>query len=73
MAITLNTTLSKINCLPNVDNSKIIKDFYEYMKANGTSENYQNQNIKAMIVFANYLGPDINFLDIKSKQLVSQK
>jgi hypothetical protein len=31
------------------------------MKANGPSESYQNQNLKAMIVFANYLGP-INFL-----------
>lgn len=68
MAITLTTTLNKINCLLNVANSRIIKDFYEYMKANGTSENYQNQNIKAMIVFANYLGSDINFLDIRSKQ-----
>ena len=31
------------------------------MKANGPSESYQNQDLKAMIVFANYLGP-INFL-----------
>jgi hypothetical protein len=70
MAIRLTTTLNKISFIPNSTNSTIIKDFYEYMKANGTSENYQNQNIKAMIVFANFLGPDTNFFDIKSKQQI---
>src|SRR5215212_9384939 len=70
MAIRLPTTLSKIILVPNSINSTIIKDFYEYMKANGTSENYQNQNLKAMIVFANFLGPDTNFFDIKSRQQI---
>lgn len=70
MAIRLTTTLNKISFIPNSTNSTIIKDFYEYMKANGTSENYQNQNLKAMIVFANFLGPDTNFFDIKSRQQI---
>ena len=39
------------------------------MKTNGTSENYQNQNLKVMIVFANFLG-SINFFDEKSKQQI---
>jgi hypothetical protein len=39
------------------------------MKANGTSENYQNQNVKAMLVFANFLG-SINFFEVKSKQQI---
>ena len=56
MAIRLTTALNKISFIPNSPNSTIIKDFYEYMKANGTSENYQNQNLKAMIVFANFFG-----------------
>ena len=42
MAIKLRTTVTKINFVRNADNSRIIKDFYEYMKVNGTSENYQN-------------------------------
>jgi integrase/recombinase XerD len=70
MAIRLTTTLNEIILVPNSINSTIIKDFYEYMKANGTSENYQNQNLKAMIVFANFLGPDTNFFDIKSRQQI---
>jgi integrase/recombinase XerD len=69
MAIRLSTTLAKIGSVPNADNSRIIRDFYEYMKANGTSENYQNQNLKAMIVFANALGSS-SFFDIKSKQQI---
>jgi hypothetical protein len=40
------------------------------MKANGTSENYQNQNLKAMIVFANFLGPQTSFFDIKNRQQI---
>ena len=70
MVIKLSTTVTKINFVSNADNSRIIRDFYEYMKANGTSENYQNQNLKAMIVFANFLGSDTNFFDIKTKQQV---
>jgi hypothetical protein len=40
MVIKLSTTVTKINFVSNADNSRIIRDFYEYMKANGTSENY---------------------------------
>jgi hypothetical protein len=32
------------------------------MKSNCNCENYQDQNLKAMIVFANFLGPDTTFL-----------
>ena len=46
MAIRLITTISKIGSIPNPTNATILRDFYECMKANGTSEN-QNQNLKA--------------------------
>ena len=61
MAMKLSTTLTHITTVPNSSNSKIITEFYHYMKSIGTSENYQNQVLKAMIVFANFLG-SINFL-----------
>ena len=61
MAMKLSTTLSHITTIPNSINSKAITEFYNYMKSIGTSENYQNQVLKAMIVFANFLG-SINFL-----------
>ena len=40
------------------------------MKVNGTSENYQNQNLKAIIVFANFLRSDTSLFYIKTKQQV---
>ena len=61
MAMKLSTTLSHITTIPNSINSKAITEFYNYMKSIGTSENYQNQVLKAMIVFANFLG-SINFI-----------
>jgi hypothetical protein len=51
MAMKLSTTLSHITTVPNSRNSKIISEFYNYMKSIGTSENYQNQNLKAIIVY----------------------
>ena len=50
MAMKLSTTLSHIITVPNSINSKIISEFYNYMKSIGTFENYQNQNLKAIIV-----------------------
>jgi hypothetical protein len=67
MAIRLITTISKIGSIHNPANSTIFQDFYEYMKSNGASENYQNQNLKAMIVFATFLGSNTNLFDIKNK------
>ena len=49
MAMKLSTTLSHITTVPNSLNSKAITEFYHYLKSIGTSENYQNQNLKAII------------------------
>ncbi len=54
MAMKLSTTLSHITTVPNSNNSKVISEFYHYMKSIGTSENYQNQNLKAIIVYEVY-------------------
>src|ERR687890_789679 len=70
MAMKLSTTLSHITTVPNSSNSKIISEFYQYMKSIGTSENYQNQNLKAIIVYAKFLGPDITFNDIQKREQI---
>jgi hypothetical protein len=42
------------------------------MKRSGTSEKYQNNNLKALIVYSKFLGPSISFYDIKNKnQIIS--
>jgi hypothetical protein len=70
MAMKLSTTLSHITTVPNSSNSKIISEFYQYMKDIGTSENYQNQNLKAIIGYAKFLGHEINFYDIRKREQI---
>ena len=71
MAMKLSTTLSHITTVPNSINSKAITEFYQYMKSNGASERHQNNNLKAIIAFANFLGTDRTFLDIQLKEQIT--
>ena len=59
MAMKLSTTLSHITTVPNPINSNTITEFYHYLKSIGTSKNYQNQNLKAIIVYAKFLRAEI--------------
>jgi hypothetical protein len=67
----LSTTLSHITTVPNPINSKAISEFYQYMKGIETSENYQNQNLKAIILYTKFLGPEITFYVSMITKLVS--
>jgi integrase/recombinase XerD len=40
------------------------------MKANGTSESYQNGNLKILIYFARFLGTDAEYYDISKKEQI---
>lgn len=40
MPTKLSTLVSKIQTIPNPQNSKIIEEFYQYMKENGASEKH---------------------------------
>ena len=64
MPVKLETTIRNIRLLNNPVNSKLIHDFYLYLKSNNTSESYQNTNIKALINFAKYLESNQNFRQI---------
>ena len=70
MPLKLTTTVSKIATAPNPTKAAIINEFYQYMKANGASEHHQNNNLKVVIAFAKFLGPDISFYDIKRKEQI---
>jgi integrase/recombinase XerD len=63
----LSTTLGHLHKIPNTINGSLVKDFYEYLREIGTSENYQNQNLKQIIGFAKSLGTEKTFYDIKNK------
>ena len=70
MPVTLARTISKIQSIPNQTNAKLVEEMYEYLKSNGLSERHQHNALKAMIAFANYLGPATSFFDIKSKEQI---
>jgi hypothetical protein len=63
----LSTTLIHLNTIPNPANASLVNEFYEYLKEIGTSENYQNQNLKQIINFARYLGVEKTLYDVKTK------
>src|SRR6266568_8084762 len=71
MPAKLTTTINKISSVPNPTNSTIIQEFSKYMKENGYSEHHQNNNLKALIAFAKFLGPRVTFHDIQKKDQIT--
>jgi hypothetical protein len=69
MPVKLTTTVKKIMSIPNSLNSTLLSEFFQYMKSNGASESHQNNNSKALISFAHFLGPNFSFYDIKQKDM----
>ena len=61
MPFKLSTTIRKIQNLPNTKNIEIINEFLEYMGSNGSSEHHQNNNLKVVITFGNFIGNDNSF------------
>jgi hypothetical protein len=54
--------------MPNKVNSGLLEDFFQHKKDNGISQSYQNVNLKAMIHFAEHVGPAISFYDINHER-----
>jgi hypothetical protein len=71
MPAKLTTTINKIQTLPNLTNAEIIGRFYDYLKDSDVSENHQNNCLKCVIAFANFLGADITFCDITNKEQIT--
>jgi hypothetical protein len=65
MPVKLSTTVRKIDLVPNPQNAALLREFFHYMKSNGSSESHQNNNLKVLTASAAYLGPNLTFLDIK--------
>jgi len=66
----LTTTKGKISRVPNTINWSIIQEFHRYMQSSNCSERNQNNNLKAIIAFANFIGPDASFYDIDSREQI---
>ena len=73
MPTTLSTTVRHIHDrVPNSVNSRLIEDFHSYMKDNAASERHQNNNLKAVIAFAESLGCETTFYQISTKDQVTK-
>ena len=70
MPVRLSTTISKISLLANLTNQMLVTEFYEYMKNNGCSEKHINNNLKAIMNFADNLEPKTTFFDIRRKDQI---
>jgi integrase/recombinase XerD len=71
MPARLTTTIYKIQTVPNSANAEIIGRFNDYLSEIDVSENHQNNCLKAVIAFANFLGAGTTFYDIKSKEQIT--
>ena len=68
MPATLYTTINNINSIPNNVNAGLIREFYQYMVSNGSSERHQNNSIKAVTAYACFLDPGVDFWQINRKE-----
>ena len=57
--------------VPNKENAKLILQFYEFMKRNGTSERYQNNNLKAIVAYCKFIGSEISLDKIENKNQIT--
>jgi hypothetical protein len=66
MPVKLSTTLDKIERIENTQNRFLIKQYSKFMDSNGASERHQNNNLKVILSYNNYLGKDIFLSTIQS-------
>jgi hypothetical protein len=69
MSIKISTLLSKVDSLSNIQKALILTDFHKYMQYKGFSENHQINNLKTIIDFARFLGPE-EFCSISKKEQI---
>lgn len=70
MPFTLQTITKKIEFIPNTVNRNLVEEFCAYMLEKDLSKNHQVNNLKVIISFANYLGPDVTFHNLEKKEQI---
>ena len=68
MPVKLSTTLDKIDKIKNVQNRFLVKQYHKFMDSTGASERHQNNNLKVIHYYVNYLGKDIFLSSITNIQ-----
>ncbi len=70
MPVKLSTTIKNIQTIPNENNRKLVTEFYEFMESSGTSDKYQNNNLKTIIAFGKSLDPSESFYSISKRDQI---
>jgi integrase/recombinase XerD len=70
MPLKRSTTIRKIQNIPNTKNREIINKFLEFMRSNSSSEHHQNNNLKVVIAFGNFISKDNTFYEINKKEQI---
>lgn len=71
MPMKLATTLGHLQSILNITNKKLLVEFHEYLKEVDTSESYQNQMLKQLISYAEFVGEKISFYDVNTKEQIT--
>jgi hypothetical protein len=58
MPVKLSTTLHKIDQIVNTENRFLVKQYHIFMNSTCASERHQNNNLKVILSYLNYLGND---------------
>ena len=70
MPFTLQTLTKKIETMSNTVNRNLVNEFYSYMIKRDLSKNHKINNLKVVMSYADYLGPEITFHNINSKDQI---
>ena len=65
----LETVLTKVEDIGNIVNKDIILEYYRYLISRDTSINYQKDNIKLLLLFANFLEIK-TFHEVKQREII---
>jgi integrase/recombinase XerD len=72
VTVRLSTTLNNlVRSVSNEENKKVILRLFDFMKRIGTSERYQNNNLKTMISYSKFLGSSISLNQVKKKEQIT--
>ncbi len=67
MPAKLSTTIDNIKKVPHNENAELLIQFHQFMKNHDASERHQNNNLKAIIAYSNFLGTK-SLKDINKKE-----
>jgi hypothetical protein len=62
----VETVLEKISTVPNLIDSSVVQEFYQFMVDNRKSDSYKTNNPKALMQFSHELAPNVTLYDIQN-------